>query len=519
MELRPYQHEAVAAIGRAFELERSTLLVLATGLGKTVTFAAVARDLAGQGRRTLVLAHRCELLDQAAATVRRFGLRCGIEQASRSVGPLELPDVIVGSVQTLQGARLAAYARDAFALVVIDEAHHATAASYRAVLDYFGQAKVLGVTATPDRGDGVGLRHVFASVAYRFDLRAGIKGGWLAPLEVRAVTVESLDLSSVQVRAGELAAEQLEAELMRDRVLHETARPLAELAKGRQTIAFTVGVAQAHALAAVLRGYGVRAAAADGSMAPADRAKVLEDYRARRIELVCNAMLWTEGFDDPATSCIALVRPTGSRALMTQMIGRGTRTHAGKSNCLVLDFVPGRMSRLRLASPADALAGDDEPSNSKAAQRLRAEKIAIVEALERRRLIRTVGVVYAAPQLSIDELLEALGVSGERSGGASSSLVGLGLGSMASPRQVAALRAAGLEVEDQLGKRAATALFRLLDERRAAGLCTLKQARQLRRYGMRDDVSFAEASEMLNAIAANGWRRPQSLAAKRSAAL
>ena len=513
MELRPYQHEAVAAVAAEHLRVRSTLLVLATGLGKTVTFAAIARDLAAKGGRTLVLAHRAELLEQAAATLRKLGLRAGIEQAARSVGPLERPDAIVASVQTLQRSRLATYARDAFGLVVVDECAHATADSYRAILDYFAPAKVLGVTATPDRGDGVGLRTVFESVAYRYELRDGIKAGWLAPLEVRAVEVTSLDLSRVKVRAGDLAQDELEAELLRDGVILEIAGPLAELSAGRQTLAFTVGVAQAHALADVLRARGVAAAALDGSMSDAKRAQVLADYRAKRIAVVCNAMLLTEGFDSPETSCIALIRPTGTRALVAQMIGRGTRTCAGKSNCLVLDFVPGRMSRMRLASPRDVLGGDDLPEPESKLQRAeRKETERLLAVLERRRWIREVGVHFAAPHLDVDELLAELGVSGAA---ASSSEAGLGLGSTAaSPRQLEALRKAGFEVADNLGQRAAMRLFDVLAKRRAAGLCTIRQARALKRHGFDDDLSAAQASRVLDALAAARWRLPQSARAQ-----
>jgi superfamily II DNA or RNA helicase len=505
MELRPYQHEAVAAVAREHERVRSTLLVLATGLGKTVTFAAIARDLAAHGGRTLVLAHRAELLEQAAATLRKLGLRAGIEQAARSVGPLEMPDAIVASVQTLQRDRLAGYQRDTFRLIVVDECHHATAASYRTILDYFTPAKVLGVTATPDRGDGVGLRVVFDSTAYRFELRDGIKAGWLAPLEVRAVEVQSLDLSRVKMRAGELAADELEAELLRDGVLHEIAGPLVELGAGRQTLAFTVGVKQAHALAEVLRARGVSAAAVDGSMSDAARAAVLADYRAKRVNVVCNAMLWTEGFDDPATNCIALVRPTGTRALVAQMIGRGTRTAPGKTSCLVLDFQPGRMSRMRLASPLDVLAGDDLPE-TKQDKADRKEKERLLVGLERRRWIREVGVVYAAPQLDVAELLEALGQASDG-------------GTPATPRQLEALERAGFDDLGNISRAQASALFGVLEQRRAAGLCTLKQARTLKRLGFDPDLTLEQAGYVLGAMSDAKWRMSRDARARLMAEL
>jgi hypothetical protein len=226
-------------------------------------------------------------------------------------------------------------------------------------------------------------------------------------------------------------------------------------------------------------------------MSDAARAAVLDDYRARRVTVVCNAMLWTEGFDDPQTSCIALVRPTGSRALVAQMIGRGTRTAPGKPSCLVLDFVPGRASKLRLASPHDVLAGDDLPAETKPADR-RMQRERIAAELERRRWIREVGVIYAAPQLDVDELLQALG---SPDGGPS-----------ATPRQIEALRGVGFDVSADLTRSQASALFGVLEQRRAAGLCSLKQARTLRRLGFGEDFTAEQAAFVLDAMAAARWR-------------
>jgi superfamily II DNA or RNA helicase len=531
MELRPYQLEAIEAVRCELGRVRSTLLVLATGLGKTVAFGGIAERCARRGRRVLVLAHRGELLEQAAATLERFGLSVGIEQGARQVDPLCLPDVVVASVQTLRGKRLARFAPDEFGLVVVDECHHATSPSYRAVLEHFTAAKVLGVTATPDRADGVGLRNVFESVAYRMELGEGIKAGWLSPLELRTVTVDALDISQVRTVAGDFAVGELERELMRDGVLHQVAAPLADLSADRPTIAFVAGVAQAHALAEVLRGYGVTAAAVDGSMSAEQREAVRVAFRSGAVRVVTNAMLWTEGFDAPETSCVALVRPTRSRALVTQMIGRGTRLAEGKGACLVLDFVPGRMARVQLASPADALAGEDLPAGvaalvrqasggeagelealiaqartdqaaAEAAARAAELEHQAAELAERRRLVRTVGVVYAAPRMDVAQLLEAM--CGREPPGWRPEWQRRG----ASPGQVAKLRELGFDVPDTLSHRDAKALFDVLDQRRTVGLCTIKQARKLRAYGLRDDVSFADASRALTIIAENGWKPP-----------
>lgn len=520
IELRPYQVEAVRAILRELRDHRATLLILATGLGKTVTFGAVAARAVQAGRKLLVIAHREELLDQAAEKMRLFGLRAEIEQGADRVDPAELPDVTIASVQTMQRARLERFARDAFALVIIDEAHHATAKSYGAILDHFVRAKVLGVTATPDRADGRGLGAVFDSVAYRMEIGEGMRAGWLAPINLRCVTVEGLDLSSIPTRAGDFDRAKLEAELRREGNMHAVAGSLVSLIGERQTIAFTAGVAQAHDLAACLAARGIASAAVDGSMAREERERVREAFRAGAIRAVANAMVWTEGFDAPETSCIALIRPTRSRALITQMIGRGLRTAPGKTDCLVLDFVPERAGKFRLASPADALAGSEVSDGiaeivqrlsiehggdlGELMQRAEAEQLALELEEQKRaerdreetaRLVREVGVIYAVTSLDTARLLAAVGRAASR-------------GRPATVGQIAALEKLGIDVPEGLTFRDAETLFGIVGRRRSAGLCSIKQARRLRGYGLRDDVSFADAREALDAIAANGWKPP-----------
>lgn len=513
MNLRDYQSTAVSCIEREHETVRSTLLHMATGLGKTPTLMAACRRVVARGGRCLVIAHRAELLAQAAATARAFGLTVGIECAGERVDQSNLPDVVVASVQTLRSKRLEVFAPDAFALIVVDEAHHATAKSYRIALDYFAGAKVLGCTATPQRGDGTGLNAVFESVAFTMDLRAGIEQGWLCPLELRSVVVQPLDISSVRSVAGDLHAGQLEDELLRDAVLHGIARPLSELSAGRQTLAFVVGVAQAHALSDTLRGYGVHAAAVDGSMSADDRARVLSDYRSGRTQIVCNAMLWTEGFDAPETSCIALVRPTRSRSLLIQQIGRGTRKADCKDSCLVLDFVPGRLSKVRLASPADALAGEELDADVLAAVReasagsqlemfgaIRMARIEVAaakaaERAERKERLRQLDVIYEVARLDLATLLEV--AEPEPTGARDASMY-----------QIDALRKAGLNVRSDISRTSASKLLDMVQERRRAGLCSIKQARKLRAYGLRDDIRFDAARSTLDVIAGYGWRPP-----------
>lgn len=524
--LRPYQVDAHAAILRAFATDRGTLLVLATGLGKTIVFGEVARSCVKDGHRVLVLAHRRELIAQATGTLSRMGLWVAIEQAERRVDRSALPEVVVASVLSLQKKRLESFAPETFALIVVDEAHHSVARSYLNIIDHFQRAKILGVTATPDRTDRIGLRHVYDSCAYRMEIAAGIKGGYLSPIELRTVTVQGLDLSGVSVVAGELNQGELADALGEAQVLLGIAVPIMELAAGRQTIVFCAGVGQAHELAKLLTVREVKAAAIDAKTPDDERARVLADYQTGKLQIVCNAMILTEGFDSPETSCIALARPTGSRSLVSQMIGRGTRLAEGKDRCLVIDFLPERAARIRLSAPADVLAGQEldaavaervaamqgngmtlDEQIAEAERQIAQEREAEAQRAGRRRArrrdyLKAVGVAYAAHVVPLTELLDEICPIEEAD-------------KPATDAQWQALQSMGFPVKElaDLTHRQAQVLFKIADVRRARGLCTVKQAKFLQRHGLRDDVSFADASRAINAISQNGWQVPDWLSA------
>ena len=373
MKLRPYQEAALSATVDAFASGKQRVLVVKpTGTGKTVLFAALVarvaqgvRSRGGAPGRSLVLAHREELVRQAREKiVSSARLRCGVEMADERADRLDPPPVVVASVQSMQRARLASYAPDHFDLVVVDEAHHATAKSYRNIIDHFGGARVLGVTATPDRGDKQGLKAVFESAAYVYEIRDAIRDGWLVPIVQRQVIVESLDLSKVAVRAGDFADGELEDQLCQERALHEVAVPTLEQSGSRPTVVFTAGVAQARALAEVLNRYRDGSAVAlSGETHPEERRKSVEAFKAGAVQYLVNCALFLEGFDAPLCACVAMARPTKSRALYAQAIGRGTRILGlsleesianGKRDLLVLDFV-GNSSTHSLVSVADVL--------------------------------------------------------------------------------------------------------------------------------------------------------------------
>lgn len=403
--LRPYQRDAVDAVYREWESGRqSTLVVMPTGTGKSVVFSDVmSRHVEG---RILVMAHRAELIYQAVGHAKRAHLTAGIEMGSERAGH---EDVIVTSVQTLcavskcrscrgEGCevclhrgkvrRMTRFNPHDFGLLVVDEGHHATAATYRMVLHWFSRnpnLRILFVTATPNRADGIGLHNVVDTVAYEMDLRTAIADGWLCPIRQRFVTVESLDLSKVGTKAGgdladgDLARAMLgESDEDEQRMLHSIAKPTIDEAKGRPGLVFTPTCDYAEKLTAAFNAYaGVSAECVIQSTDREERKRITDRYQRHETQFLIGVGVFTEGYDAPATEVVAIARPTKSESLYLQMIGRGTRPLPGtvdgpesaterlaaiaasaKPACIVLDFV-GNSGRHRLVSVADVLAGED----------------------------------------------------------------------------------------------------------------------------------------------------------------
>lgn len=403
IRLRPYQLAAVDAVYEEWRTVRSTMLNMATGLGKSVCFAETMRrwDVATQGK-ILLIAHRRELILQAIGHAMRAGLSSGIEMAGKHATGNE--DVIVASVQTLNASRKCGACfgegcdecfdgkvkrftrfnpRD-FGLIVCDEFHHFTAKSNRNVMAWFAQnplQKTLGVTATPQREDKAGLHNICDSVAYTMELREAIDEGWLVPIKQKFITVEGLDISKVEVRAGKLNEGQVEAAFLgtdeeEERRLHSIVKPTIDEAAGRKTLVFAAGKEHANKLASCFAAHGVEAGVVVEDTDPGERAELISKYSYGDLQVLVNCMVFTEGFDAPATEIIANCRPTKSKSLYLQIIGRGTRPLAGvvdgpetaearkaaiagseKNSCTMLDFV-GNSGDIKLVSVADVLAGD-----------------------------------------------------------------------------------------------------------------------------------------------------------------
>ena len=356
IKLRPYQQEAKEKVFEKWNSgDKKTLLVLPTGCGKTIVFAKITEDCVRQGARVLILAHRGELLEQASDKIEKAtGLKSAVEKAENSCIN-SWYRVVVGSVQTLmRDKRLNQFSCDYFDTIIIDEAHHVISDSYKKILEHFSEANVLGVTATPDRGDMKNLGQVFDSLAYEYTLPQAIKEGYLTP--IKAVTIPlKLDLSGVSTQAGDFKASDIDTAL--DPYLYQIATEMKKYCANRKTVVFLPLVKTSQKFRDILNTQGFNAAEVNGNST--DRAEVLSDFENDKYNVLCNSMLLTEGWDCPSVDCIIVLRPTKVRGLYCQMVGRGTRLCKGKEDLLLLDFL-WHTERHELCRPAHLICTSDE---------------------------------------------------------------------------------------------------------------------------------------------------------------
>lgn len=341
LQLRDYQIEAVDAVEEAAQRGvRRPLVVLPTGTGKTVVFAELIRRRPGRG---LILAHREELLEQARDKVRLVipDADVGVVKAERDEH--ERP-IVVASVQTLARERRVRRLGREFGTIVVDEAHHAAAASYRRILaqlggfEQEGPAVVLGVTATPERADKVGLDRIWEEIVYRRDILDMVRLGYLCDLRALRVRLD-VDLDEMATRAGDYDEGELSDAMARADAPEHAVEAYRRHGEGRKTLVFTPSVELAYEMAGAFSAAGFPAAAVDGAVSADDRAAILARFRAGEIKVLANCALLTEGYDEPGVSCLILARPTKSRPLYMQMVGRGTRRAPDKTDCLVIDLV------------------------------------------------------------------------------------------------------------------------------------------------------------------------------------
>ena len=519
MELRPYQQEAKDSIftewGNGIQ---KTLLVLPTGCGKTIVFAKVTEECVRNGDRVLILAHRGELLDQASDKIAKAtGLGCATEKAEESCLGSWFR-IVVGSVQSMmREKRLSRFPKDYFDTIIIDEAHHCISDSYQRVLQHFPQSKVLGVTATPDRGDMKNLGTVFESLAYEYTLPKAIKEGYLSP--IKAVTIPlKIDMSGVGVQGGDFKAGDIGTAL--DPYLRGIAEEMKNYCMDKKTVAFLPLVKTSQKFRDILNENGFRAAEVNGESQ--DRAEVLADFEAGRYNVLCNSMLLTEGWDCPSVDCIVVLRPTKVRSLYCQMVGRGTRLHPGKEHLLLLDFL-WHTERHELCHPAHLICESEEvaqkmteimekdagcPLDIEEAEKAAAEDVV---AQREEALAKQLAEMKRRKKKLVDPLQFEMSIQAEDLAG----YVPAFGWEMAPPsdKQKQTLEKLGIMPDeiDNAGK--ASKLLERLDKRRQEGLTTPKQIRFLESRGFLHvgTWQFDAAKNLIDRIAANGWRVPHDI--------
>lgn len=497
--LRGYQRTAIAAVESSWLRCWRQLLVMATGTGKTHVFAEIARREIAQSGRVLIMAHRSELLDHSTNKVEALGIETAREHGRKHAFDSDAP-VVIASVDSI-ARRLDKWRRDAFELIIIDEAHHSTAAKYLRILEHFEGARVLGVTATPDRSDRKSLSSVFDSIAFEYGLREAIRDGWLCPIRAALVPIQ-IDMHGVKTRAGDYSAESVGSAI--DPMLENVAEAIVERFEDRRSMVFLPLVEISKRFASMLCDRGLSAAHVDG--ASKDRAKSVEAFKRGDVQILCNSLLFTEGFDVPEVSCIVNLRATKSRALYQQIIGRGTRIAEGKDDLLILDFLwhTGKHDLCRPASlfardkaeaermlteiHKDAGEGVDllevkaaahkshEEALAKRLERSRGRRARTVDPLEFGILIHDIEIAEYEPTMYWE-------------------------GQAVSERQRAILDRNGIDHRAVKCRGHASAIIDRIMARREAGLCTVKQSKVLYANGIDPSgVTFDEAKRLIDEI-------------------
>ena len=521
MSLRPYQQEAFEKVLAEWDGGvKKTLLVLPTGTGKTIVFSKIAEECVRRGKRVLIMAHRGELLEQAADKIyKSTGLQCSVEKAGETcLG--QWYRIIVGSVQTLMHERrLKKFKQDYFDAIIIDEAHHCVSDSYQRVLQHFNDSYVLGVTATPDRADLKNLGSYFESLAFEYTMPQAIKSGYLVPIKALTVPLK-IDISMVGISAGDFKVGEIGTAL--DPYLYQIADKMVKYCMNRKTIVFLPLITTSKKFMGILNERGFVAAEVNGSSE--DRAEILQDFEDGKYDVLCNSMLLTEGYDCPAVDCIIVLRPTKSRPLYAQMVGRGTRLspETGKDHLLLIDFL-WMTERHELCHPASLICEDEdvarrmtkdmeanagnpediEEAEKKATEEVvqeREEALAAQLAAQRRKKSRLVDPLQYAMSIEALDLANYRPIFGPEA-------------QAPSQDQKDSLEKLGIKADSVETSGQAEKLLNTINDRRARGLATPKQIKQLENRGFQNvgTWSFEQARRLIDRIAANGWRTPKDL--------
>ncbi len=544
MKLRDYQHRCVEANLTAFDEHRTVLNVMPTGTGKTITFAeTIARFSLAKGVRAMVVAHREELIRQAVQKIKAVcNVEAEVEMAEYRADEPHMyhrSPVIVSTVQTQnsgQNPRMRKFDPYEFNLLIVDEAHHATSPSYRSIIEHYQEnpdARVLGVTATPDRHDEAALGRVFDTCAFDYGLLDAISDGWLVDIHQQLVEVEGLDFSACNTIAGDFNQGDLDKAIKHESVMHGCIIPLLEIAGNRKTLLFCTTVATAERMVEIINRYRKRSVAfiIHAGTPRDERRELLDQYRAGEFRVMVNVGIATEGFDEPGIEVVAIARPTKSRSLYAQMIGRGTRPAqecveylgdcklaasrrtiiqtSSKPSLLVVDFT-GNSGTHKLVCTADILGGDysDEVIAQARATVMAAPgaacmteelRIAADEVEKQRKLRRNVILAKAKWSSRVVNPFDVFELAPHRERGWEQ-------GKRPTDRMLRVLEKAKISGIDELTRAEAGRLVGELVRRWNNHLCSYAQAKLLRKFGESPECTMKEASAKIDAIAKNGWR-------------
>jgi superfamily II DNA or RNA helicase len=580
--LRPYQSQCLQAIDNAFKNPNSrALVVMPTGTGKTHVFANVIKNWDFNKGKVLVLAHREELVFQAESKIshaldmgfwgeQNVLIEMGKLKAVTGASWASAPKCVVASVASLHEKRLAKFNSKEFGLVVIDEAHHAVKKNrtYYKVLEYFGLdngLQVLGVTATPDRGDEEALGTVFNSVPFQYPILQAISDGFLVPVKQELVQVQDLDFSNVKISAGDLSAGQLNDILKQEEMAHRIVSPTIEIVGEKKTLVFTAGVEQAQKTAEIFNRHKPDSAICIvGKTDRQERRDLLKEYSEGKYQFLVGCGVFTEGFDEPTIQAVVVARPTRSRALYTQMVGRGTRilpsviegvgeppdkfgvevegdywristseerklaiSQCDKPEVMVIDFV-GNAGKHKLMYTGEILGGNYSPEVIEKAKEIITEKpegVEIDEALmeahqilreEKQRQLKDIIVKTQYTKKPVDPF-DAFDLPSKGGGPPWEAK------KPPTDKMVQFVKRSGVPVIRDMGQwyigepRKRKEWVKLtyykckhviaeLSKRKKEGKCSYKQACLLKKFGEDPNMSFTDARKVIDQIASNGWK-------------
>lgn len=496
----PYQEKAITSVLREFQQKiKSTLVVSATGTGKSLMLAWLAERAAVREHGVLILVHRDELIQQLKRSCSMIGLPTVIEQAD-NYGLNEFgvtSKTVIASVQTMKGKRLEQWPKNAFKLVIVDECHHAIKGSaYEKVIQYFGmeegRLRVAGFTATADRLDGKNIGAIFETLAFEYNLRDATRDGWLVPIEaVQLKTDPKIDLRDLRVtQGGDLNREDLERAVNDNIGVLVNALRDTNALEERRTICFAPDIESSRSLAAAMNDVGISAIDVAGS--DADRQARFKAHQRGEFQVLVNCAVATEGYDDPLISAVLICRPTKSRGLYSQMVGRGTRLpregDPPKANCRVVDFAF-LTGDLQLVSPVDLFDNAETPDEvvAEARELLASGRVkSIDEALDlaacdyetqRRARIQRRAVSVKAAKFDPLTACEIYGVQ-QKMG------YDFGNGEPATEKQVEALVKRGIAATPEMGKAVASKLLNKLFARQDHGWASPWQVKDLIQSGV-----------------------------------